>query len=432
MNPCILLMGFNHVTAPLQVREQAACTQEDLLPSLSRLLSSGANPLAEGVVLSTCNRMEIYAVTEDRLRGEKKIQEYFAAHSRIPIEQLTAHLYAVSGRNAAIHLFSVASGLDSMILGEFEILGQVRTALEMAVQQKTVGPLLSALFQTAIHTGKRARSETGIGRGAASAAYAAIQLAREKVGPLKGRCVLIIGAGEMGQRVAKNMQGDGVGALIVANRTHDHALDLAGQLKGRAVLFADLNRALVQADVVISTTGAPQVILDAAQIAGAMAERASRPLCVIDIALPRDIDPRANEIPNVHLFDLDDLQSVARWNLAEREKEVEQVQAIVAQEAENFWRWYLARRAVPVIAELRRRAEFIRAAEFERTLRRLGHLNLSERDRSIVAALSTRIVNKLLAAPTAHLKESMQTEDKEVYLDTLRELFELREKNENK
>jgi len=314
-----------------------------------------------------------------------------------------------------------------MILGEFEILGQVRAAYEMATQQKTIGPILTALFRTAIHTGKRARAETAIGRGAASAAYAAVKLAREKIGGLEDRRVLVIGTGEMGQRVAKNLRASGVSTLLVASRTYEHAVMLARALDGQAILFTELNNALAEVDLVITATAASHIILQATAIQQAMAARPRRPLCVIDIAVPRNVDPAVARIPNVHLFTLDDLQAIAREDRAEREREVAQVRAIIAEEGEGFWRWYLARRAVPVIARLRQRAEAIRAAELDKALRRLGHLHLSERDRNVIAALSGSIVNKLLATPVAYLKERMQDSDGQIYLDAVRELFALTE-----
>ncbi|MBI3741453.1 MAG: glutamyl-tRNA reductase [Chloroflexi bacterium] len=422
----ILMMGLNHTTAPIQIREQVACKCDELAQILPRLISADSHSaLTESVVLSTCNRIEIYAVTDDRVRGEQSLRDFFESRRELISIPLTNSLYAHHDRAAAQHLLGVACGLDSMILGEFEILGQVRAAYEIANQHKTAGAILTALFHRAIHSGKRARAETGIGRGAASVASAAVALAREQIGDLTEKNILVIGSGEMGQRTAQNLRADGVRSLYVVNRTYDHALKIANDLGGTALPFADLDDALIQADVVISATGARHIVLDAATITRAMSTRPNRALCLIDIGLPRDIDPRAREISNVRLFDLDNLNQVAEENRAEREKYIAEVRAIIEHELEEFWNWLLARRAAPTITALRERAEEIRAAELDKALRRLGHLELNERDRNVIAALSASIVSKLLAAPTAHLKERVQSGDGQVYLDTLRELFEL-------
>lgn len=422
----ILMKGLNHATAPIQVREQVACKRDELEKVLPELISpESGSPLTEVVILSTCNRTEIYSTTSDLVRSEGFLGEFFESRQAWLSAPMGECLYSYRGREAAQHLLRVACGLDSMILGEFEILGQVRSAYEIAGQYRSVGPILTSLFHSAIHTGKRARSETAIGRGAASVAYAAVDLARRQIGDLKNACVLVIGSGEMGQRAVKNLAADGVKSLYVANRSYDHAVEAANGLGGQAIPFAELPSALSQADLVISATGAPHIVLNAGMIAGVMATRPQRPLCLIDIAVPRDVDQAAAQIPNVRLVDLDGLNQVTEENIAVREKEVAKVQAIVANETNEFWSWYQARRAVPVIAALRERAETIRVAELEKAMRRLGHLNLNERDRNVIAALSSGLVSKLLAAPTERLKERAENGDGRVYLETLKRLFEL-------
>lgn len=432
MSQHILIKGLNHATAPIQVREQVACQRDELDQVLPRLVSSESNsPLTECVILSTCNRTEIYASTDDLIRAEEYLSEFFESRREWVSAPVTDCLYTYRDREAVQHLLSVACGLDSMILGEFEILGQVRSAYEIAEQHKTIGPILTALFHSAIHAGKRARSETAIGRGAASLAHAAVDLARQQVGDLRECCVLVIGSGEMGQRAVKNLSADGVKSLYVTNRSYDHAVEMANDLGGKAIPFSELEATLSKADVAISATGAPHIVLSASTIARVMSTRPQRTLCLIDIAVPRDVDPTAEQIPNVHLFDLDDLKQVAEENIAEREKQVAHVQAIIAEEAEELWRWYLARRAVPIIAALYKRAEAIRVAELDKALRRLGHLHLSDRDRNVIAALSAGILSKLLAAPTARLKERAQNGDGHIYLEALRELFELADDHPN-
>ncbi len=421
------MVGLNHATAPVHVREQIAsahCIREEALGQLSAPLDGAL--FSEWLVLSTCNRTEVYAVASDRARGEAALQSLFTQHTTFA-ETSADFLYTFADREAVAHLYAVTCGLDSMIVGEFEILGQVRRAYLAAAERNSIGPILYHLFNEAIHVGKRAHSETAIGAGAASVAYAAVALARQQLGDLAGRTALVIGAGEMAQRAAKNLAADGACAVFVANRTPEHALDLAREINGRAIPFDQLPAALAATDLVISATAAPHVILDTAMARAAMEARRGRPLCLIDIAVPRDIDPHIAQIPHARLFNIDDLNQLVDANRAERERAAVQVRAIIAEEVEKLCRWYAERRAVPVIADLRERAEAIRAAELDKALRRLGHLNLSERDYNVIAAMSAGIVSKLLAAPTAHLKERVQNGDGQVYLDTLRELFELSE-----
>ncbi len=430
MSSFILMMGLNHTTAPIDLREQIAatvCTRQDTDRQLQEYLNLAL--FSERLILSTCNRTEIYVVTSDRARGESALRDSLTANNTF--SAAANFLYAYAERDAVAHLFAVTSGIDSMLVGEFEILGQVRRAYLAAAKQKSLGPILHYLFHAALHVGKRAHSETTIGAGAASVAYAAVALARQQLGDLTGRHALVIGAGEMAQRTAKNLAADGACAVMVANRTIENALALADDIGGQAIPFAELPHALVQADLVISATSAPHTILHASAIQTAMHARNGQPLCLIDIAVPRDIEPHVAEIPNVRLYNIDALNQLVDANRAERQKAVTQVHAIIADEVEAFLEWYVERRAVPVISELRGRAESIRQAELEKALRRLGHLHLTDRDRNIIAALSAGIIGKLLAAPTVHLKERVQRGEGQVYLDTLCELFELTDAHEH-
>ena len=425
MNSLILMMGLNHTTAPIQLREQiasATCIREDALNRLHTNLS--AVLFSERLILSTCNRTEIYTVTSDQTHGDVSLRQLFTGHETFDTSGAD-FLYTHTNRDAVAHLFAVASGIDSMILGEFEILGQVRSAYRQAAERKSVGPILHQLFKDAIHVGKRAHSETRIGAGAASVAYAAVALARQHFGALTGLSALVIGAGDMARRAAKNLAEDGAGAVILASRTFDHAAELAQEIGGCAIKFDELPQALAKADLVISATSAPHIILDADVVRSAMVARPELPLCLLDLAMPRDIDPQVAQVPGVRLYNIDDLQQLVDANRAIREQAVAQVRDIIAEETDAFCRWFAERRAAPVIADLRERAEAIRAAELEKAMRRLGHLHLSERDRNVLAALSAGIVNKLLAAPTVHLKERVQTGDGQVYLEALCELFDL-------
>lgn len=424
MKQSILMMGLNHTTAPVHIREGMSCTRAELASGFV-VNQNSDSPLSETFILSTCNRTEVYALAIDEERGLQAVRDFFHARAEFSATTLDDLLYTAIDHDAVDHLLAVTCGLDSMILGEFEIQGQVRAAYEIATQHKTIGATLTTLCHTALHAGKRARAETSIGAGAASVAYASVALARQHLGDLAGRTALIIGAGEMAQRAARNLTNDGKCNVIVANRTHEHSLELAQEIGARAITLAELPSALAKADVVISATGAPHIILSAETVRSVMTNRTERPLCLIDIAVPRNIDPHVDELANARLFNIDDLQNLVDANRILREQAIEQVQAIMAEEALKFWQWHADRRAAPVIAELRERAETIRANELNKALRRLGHLNLSDRDRNVIAALSAGIVGKLLAAPTVHLKERVESGDGQVYLDTLRELFDL-------
>ncbi len=425
MYPSILTIGLNHATAPISIREHVAnssCLREEALDRLYEAMRAAG--MLESLVLSTCNRTELYAVAEGRDHAEQTLRNLFAAQAAFPLDH-PEYLYAFAERDAVAHLFAVASGIDSMVVGEFEILGQVRQAYLQAIDKKAIGPVLHRLFKDAIHVGKRAHSETLIGAGAVSVAYAAVSLARQRLGSLRGRRVLIIGAGEMGRRAAKSVSKDGASTVMVTNRTFAQAAELAAETGGCAISFDELATALVDADVVISATSAPHIILDAATVARALERRPDRPLYLFDIAVPRDIEPEAATLAGACLYNIDDLKQHIDENRAIREKAVVEVRGIIDKEAERFWLWHLQRRAAPVLADLSAHAETIRTAELDKAFRRLTHLRLSERDRNVIAALSAGIVSKLLAAPTAHLKERVQSGDGQVYLDAVRELFEL-------
>lgn len=427
MLPTILLVGLNHKTAPLSVRERAA----SLCGLCDQIHANSCQPFhpplfLEHLFLSTCNRTEIYVVTTDCTRAEQQLYSHFA-QADASASPTAEYLYVSTDDAAVRHLFAVACGIDSLVLGEFEILGQVRRAYQEAVKQGTVGPILHQLFQSAVRVGKRARAETEIGRGALSVAYAAVALARQKMGDLRGRTALVIGAGKMGRRAAENLSEDGDCTVLVASRTYAHALQLARDIHAQAVPFEQLGTALAQADLVISATRAPHIILDAATVASARQTQPARPLWLIDIAVPRDIDPAVAALDNVQLFNLDDLNEVVSHTRAARAQAVAQVQAIIADEAQAFWQWYLTRRAAPLLNALYARAEAIRQAELDKTLRRLNHLPLTERERHLLHALSISIVNKILAAPTATLKAQLQKGNGQLYLDLVRELFDLPE-----
>ncbi len=415
----IVVVGVNHRAAPVAVREHLAFSPAQMDVALAHLRER----TVEGAIVSTCNRTEIYAVVPSGNVGGDEIMAFLAGFHRVDVARFAPFLYSMQGREAVGHLFGVAAGLDSMILGEPQILGQVRRAYLAASSRGNAGPLLSWIFLHAFKAGKRVRTETGISRNAVSISHAAVELARKALGTLAGRNVLLIGAGEMAELAARNLMDNGAERLTVANRTHRRAVDLAQKFGAAAVEFNALPDALVQADAVITSTGAPNFILSADAVRAAMAKRPERPLFLVDIAVPRDVDPGAASVENVFLSDIDDLQSVCFANLEERQREVNSAQRIIDDELDAFDTWWHSLEVVPTIRALRGRAEEIRQAELRKALSRLG--DLSERQRSALEALTLGIVNKMLHQPTVKLKSSNNGQDSAVYATTLRELFGL-------
>ena len=422
----ILLIGVNHTTAPVSLRERLAISGTQLTEALACFGQSNGNrpvPFSEGVILSTCNRLEIYAVTDDPDRGREALIQFLSRNRRVRPEEFVDSLYVKHDAEAVTHLARVACGLDSMVVGEPQILGQVTDAYQTALSRQATGPVLNTLFRHAIQAGKRARTETNISRYATSVPSAAAALAEQEMGALDGRVVLVMGAGEMGRIAARALATRGASSLIVANRTYERGLMLARELGGQAMTFDRQAEALARADVVVTATDAPHVLVTPKKVATAMAQRPHRPMLIIDIAVPRDADPAVAEIPGVRLFDIDDLQDVVNGNLEAREREIPCVEAIAAEEAAAFMRWFRALDVVPTIADLRRQAEAVKAQELDKALRRLG--NLGDREREVVCALAHGLVNKLLHQPTVRLKQHAIQGDGYLYTGVVRELFGL-------
>lgn len=422
----IVLVGVSHKTAPVEVLEKLAFTTSGLKQALAQLVAGDGKGAAEGVILSTCNRVEIYALVNDSRVGDKQLQRFLADFHGLPPKALADHFYTHQGEAAVSHLFAVASGIDSMVVGESQILGQVREAFEAALAQGGAGPVLSALFRQAIAVGKRARTETAISQNAVSISYAAVELAKKIFGDLSSHLVLVIGAGETSELTAKTLMDSGAKGIIVVNRTYDRALTLARRWGGQALNFDHLAQALWKADIVISSTAAPYPIVRPEMVRQAMWMRRNRSLFLIDIAVPRDIDPEVGDIDNVYLYDIDDLRAVVEANLRERQREVYKVERIIREEVTRFIAWFRSLEVVPTIIDLRGQAESIRQAELEKALRRLG--NLSERERNIINALTQAIVNKILHEPTVRLKRHARGRNGYVYTEAIRELFGLDEK----
>jgi glutamyl-tRNA reductase len=403
----LVLVGTSHHHAPVEVRERLA-VGADLVDELASA--------REVVCLSTCNRTELYLAAAESGDAEARSSRALAALAGTEVEPL---LYRLHDEAAALHLFRVAAGLDSLVPGEGEILGQVRASYE----EGRVGPLLDRLFRQALHVGKRVRAETAIGESPTSVPAAAAALAQQVFGELAGRRVLVIGAGKTGEQTARSLLARGAEISVVANRSSSRAVELARRVGGRAVGLAQVDEELAGVDVVVSATSSEQVVLGRDQVAGALGTRRGVPLFLIDIAVPRDLDPAIDELEDCYLYDIDDLQEVVEASLAARRQEGEAAEAIALQEARKFGSWLSSLDVVPAITQLRARAEEIRRAELARVQGRLGRL--SDADRNAVESLTSQIVNKLLHLPTIRMKEAAAGADGAVYADAVRRLFDL-------
>ncbi len=395
----ILIAGVSHRTAPLELREALAFRPETLGSSLAELREEcGAS---EAMILSTCNRVELYVSAEETVLPG--LAGYLArSHGRAP-EEIEGSVYRLSGDEAVRHAFRVAAALDSMVIGESQILGQVKEAYERADTEGSLGTALQALRSRSLAAAKRTRHETGIGRNAVSISHVAVELARKIFGDLQGHTVLLVGTGKMSEIAARNLVQGGAQATVVGGRRFERACELANALGGRAVPFETLPDELGRADIVISGTSAPCTIISREIVENACAARRHRPLFLIDIAGPRDIEPDVAQVPGVFLYDIDDLRSVAEANLRERRKEADAAEAIVEAEVRAFLDWLRGRDAVPMLKELRQRAEDIRRAEIEKARKRLG--DLTPEQLAAIDGLTTAIVNKLLHPPTVQLKD---------------------------
>lgn len=416
------MMGLNHKVAPVAVRERLAFGPERVPVVLQELLSEVVG-IKEAVLLSTCNRTEIYICAYDSAAGEARLNDFFATCAQLPLKRLHDIIYVFQGRNAAEHLMQVAAGLDSLVLGENEILGQVRSAAEVAQAAGATGPVLSALFRYAVQAGKRARAQTEIGRGEISVASVVVELAEQAFGPLNERTALLIGAGKISSITARALAKAGLRCILIANRTFEKAQKLAKNLNGSAVHFDALEEVLTQADIVICSTGAPHIVLHADLVARAQISRGNRPLLVADLAVPRDADPGISSIPGVHLKNIDDLEVIVKTSHPLTAAVVQQVEAIVQQELEGFCQWLNARRCLPVIRALHTRAEAICQAEVEQTLQRLGPL--TQRQERLVQAMGKAIAGKLLHEPTVRLHEASSAEDLSTYLALVQDLYRI-------
>lgn len=421
----IVCLGVDHTSAPIALRERLACS----LSQGPQVLRSARQFVRECVLLSTCNRLELYAVCQEPDEGVMHLQNLLSELREVPLTELVAHASIFVDQQAVSHLLGVACGLHSLIPGEPQIQGQVAEALEAAQAGGFAGPVTSALFRAALVAGKRARSETGISRNAASISHVAVQLARQIFPRLQDARVLLIGSGKMSELAAQNLCAHGVQHLTIINRTPLRAVDLASRVGAVQRTFAELPDALIEADVVISSTTAPGAILTYPTLQEVVRQRQGRALLLIDIALPRDVEPAAAELPEVYLYNLDDLQHSVDEGVRLRLQEVEQVEAIVAAESAAFERWYSSLEVVDTINELRGQVNALREQELARTLNQLAP-SLSAREADAVQELTTRLVNKILHMPTRRLKDAAADGQGYAYAEALRYLFDLKEQQD--
>ena len=423
----VVVIGLNHRTAPLELLERMAIGEGQLPKALHDLI--GRENLSEAVVLSTCNRIEVYAIAERFHGAFADIRNFLGDLSFLPPEAFSDHLYVHYDEPAVRHLLGVAAGLDSAVLGESEIQGQVKNAWEAAQTEGTAGSALNLLFRHALHAGKRARSETAISRNIASVSQAAVAMATDRLGALHDKSVLVIGAGDMGEGMTAALASAGVAEVRVANRTRTRAENLAARVGGRAVSLVDLPTHLAEVDLVLTSTGARTPMIEARDLLPVMAARPSRPLLIVDIAMPRDVDQAAGALDGVTLLDMDDLRAFAAQGIAERRREVARVEAILDDELQNYLVETSAREVAPLVVALRGRAEAIRASELGRFRSRFTTLEPAELE--AVEAFAKSLVAKLLHQPTVVLKDAAGSPRGDRLVAALRELFSIETKTES-
>ena len=417
----LILVGVNHKTTPVEIREKLAFTKGKIEESVDRLFNFP--DIIEHTILSTCNRVEIYARANCQDSAIKAIKQFICDYHEVSPVELEDHFYSYRNEEAVEHLFRVSSSLDSMILGEAQILGQVKDAYSLAKDLRSTGLVLNQLFEKAFSIAKKVREETGIAERSVSISSAAVELAQKIFDDLENRTVMLVGTGEMAELAAKHLISYGVKTVYVTSRTYERAANLARTLNGSALDFEAFKNELHRADIVITSTSAPNFIIKKEIVEKAIHERKNKPIFFIDIAVPRDIEPDVNDLENVYLYDIDDLHVVVSANIKEREKEAENAMNFISQEVTKFNNWVGALDAVPTIVEIRKKAENIRKQEIEKTLKKISHL--SEDDKELLRQMSSSMINKILHKPTIKLKQKTQSEDGHVYLKAIRHLFHL-------
>jgi glutamyl-tRNA reductase len=419
----LFLLGVSHRTAPIDLRERLDFSSRDVGAAVEALATRSS--AAESVVLSTCNRSEIYVASAAPMQARDEIVRFLMEYHQLPAETFSPHLFSFSDAAAAQHLFKVAAGLDSMVVGEPQILGQVKDAFQAASERRCTGPVLSKLFHWSFNVGKRVRTETALGEGAVSISFAAVALARKIFGRLHGRRVLVVGAGEISTLTAQHLRSHGVGEMIITSRTAAHAEALAGLAGAQAVPWEELDSALATADIVVTATGSQRPIITRAQVEAVTGRRRRDPLFIIDVAVPRDVEATVGDIEQVFLYNVDDLQSVVEENISRRAAEIARAEAIVAEEVAKFTAWQRSRGAIPTVVALRERFEAIRRAELQRLEPKLS--GLTPETRALFDQTTRLIVEKLLLEPTEQLKALPDEETQVMYTEAVNRVFRLRD-----
>lgn len=417
----IILVGMNHKTAPINIRERLSLSCDNMDTTLREI--KRITQVGEAMFLATCNRVEVLAYMEDVEGGIEQLKTFIFSQGNLTDEELRECLYVYRDDDAVRHLLRVASSLDSMVMGEPQILGQVKDAYRQCVEQKASGIILNKLLHHTFRVAKRVRTETGIANNAVSVSYAAVELAKKIFGYLTGKTILVIGAGEMSELAARHLMTNGVNRIIFANRTYENAVRLANDFHGEPISFDVLEEKLKDVDIIISSTAAPGYVVTPDIITRALRRRKNRLMFLIDIAVPRDIDPSVGDIDNVYLYNIDNLQEIVDDNVKSRLKEAENAEAIIAEETVNFSNWLSTLKVVPTIVSLRKRAEDIIAGELERSSSWLR--NIDEGDREKIEILASSIVNKILHDPITSLKEESQNGGVDPYIAAIMRLFRL-------
>ena len=397
----IIVVGLNFRTAPVEVRERFAFAEQELPRAIEMLKQTPS--IMECVIVATCNRTELYAVVDRHVLCGHYIRHFMEQWFGMPRQVFTKYLYMYEDEAAIRHLFRVACGLDSMIIGETQILGQVRDAFLLAQRERATGTLFNMLFKQAVTVGKRAHTETSIGESAVSVSYAAVELGKRIFGGFGGKTALIVGAGKMGELTAKHLNASGIKRVLVANRTHERAVEFAERLGGEPLRLDEAAARLADADVVISSTGSREYVLTKAQVEQAMRLRPSRPLFMIDIAVPRDLDPAIADVPNVFLYDIDDLEGIVESNLEQRRREAARIETMIAEELEAFLNWYKTLGVVPLIRALQEKASRIHEETMQSLMNKLP--DLTEHERKVIRKLTKSIVNRMMHDPILRIKE---------------------------
>jgi glutamyl-tRNA reductase len=417
----LIVIGLNHKTAPIEIRERLAFPEDGIEKPLSQIKSLPS--LRENMIVSTCNRVEIYAVVQETEKAILDLKGFLSRYHGLSLKEFEKNLYLLVGEEAVRHIFRVASSLDSMVVGEPQILGQIKSAYNVAAEAKTSGLILHRLLHRAFHVAKRVRTETKIGNSAVSVSFVAVELAKKIFGTLEKRTVLLMGAGEMCELAARHLVSGGIEKVLVTNRTYERAVTLAQEFRGEPIPFEEIYRGLRMVDIVISATDSPQYLLHHEEVAKVIKDRKQKPIFFIDIADPRDIEPKVGDIENVYLYNIDDLQKVANDNIQDREKEAQKAEAIVQDEVVKFVNWYQSLEVTPTIVALRKKFEEIRNKELAKTLSL--HPHFSDKERQSLEALTSAIINKILHNPLTLLKQKNEEAMADLYLDTLRTLFGL-------